>query len=152
MKYPIDAPHTDAMVETRLVYAVSAIMLKAFDRALASWGLSVQQAPVLINLREAGRPLIITELARHLLLKNPSVSTMVERLKERGLVERVKHPEDRRKTFVALTRKGQRLAETIVKPGHQLQEEMFGALEPGERETLKTILQKFCDANIGLIE
>jgi DNA-binding MarR family transcriptional regulator len=140
------------MVESRLVYAASTIILKTLDRALASWGLSVQQAPVLIYLREAGRPLTITELARHLLLETPSVTTMVDRLTERGLVERVKDPEDRRKTFVTLTRKGQRLADTIAKPGHQLQEEMFGALEPGERETLKTILRKFRDANIGLIE
>jgi DNA-binding MarR family transcriptional regulator len=139
------------MADGRLVYAVSAIMRKVSDRALASWGLSVEQAPVLVILREAGRPLMITELARRLLVETPSVTAMADRLTERGLVERVKDPKDRRKTLVALTRKGKRLVETIREPGRQLEEEMFESLEPAERATLKTILQKFHDANIGRI-
>jgi DNA-binding MarR family transcriptional regulator len=140
------------MAEGRLVYAVSAIMRKASDRALAAWGLTVAQAPVLVILREAGRPVMITEVARRLLLETPSVTTMVDRLTDRGLVERVKDPKDRRKTLVALTRKGRRLVDSIREPGNQLQEEMFGALDQGERETLRTILQKFHDANIGRLD
>jgi DNA-binding MarR family transcriptional regulator len=152
MEYQTGTPQSkDPMAEGRLVYAVSAIMRKASDRALAPWGLTVAQAPVLVMLREAGRPVMITEVARRLLLETPSVTTMVDRLTERGLVERVKDPKDRRKTLVALTRKGKRLVETIREPGRQLEEEMFGALEPGERESLKTLLTKFRDANIGRI-
>ena len=153
MEYQTQIPQTtDSMAEGRLIYAVSAIMRKVSDRALAPWGLTVAQAPVLVILREAGRPIMITEVARRLLLETPSVTTMVDRLTERGLVERVKDPKDRRKTLVALTRKGKRLVETIREPGHQLEEEMFGALDAVERETLKTILQKFHDANIGRID
>jgi DNA-binding MarR family transcriptional regulator len=140
------------MAEGRLVYAVSAIMRKASDRALAYWGLTVAQAPVLVILREAGRPVMITEVARRLLLETPSVTTMVDRLTERGLVERVKDPKDRRKTLVALTRKGRHLVDAVREPGHQLEEEMFGALDQGERETLRAILQKLHDANIGRLD
>ena len=140
------------MLEGRLIYTVSAIMRKASDRALAPWGLSVAQAPVLVVLREAGRPVMITEVARRLHLETPSVTTMVDRLSERGLVERVKDPKDRRKTLVALTRKGKRMVETIREPGRQLEEEMFGALNARERETLKILLQKFRDANLGRLD
>ncbi len=153
MEYQTQPPQsTNPMAEGRLVYAVSAIMRKASDRALAAWGLTVAQAPVLVILREAGRPVMITEVARRLLLETPSVTTMVDRLTDRGLVERVKDPKDRRKTLVALTRKGRRLVDSIREPGNQLQEEMFGALDQGERETLRTILQKFHDANIGRLD
>ena len=85
---------------------------------LPPWGLAVAQAPVLVILREAGRPVMITEVARRLLLETPSVTTMVDRLSERGLVERVKDPKDRRKTLVALTRKGRRLVDTVREPGN----------------------------------
>jgi DNA-binding MarR family transcriptional regulator len=153
MEYQTQSPQsTNPMAEGKLVYAVSAIMRKASDRALAAWGLTVAQAPVLAILREAGRPVMITEVARRLLLETPSVTTMVDRLTDRGLVERVKDPKDRRKTLVALTRKGRRLVDSIREPGNQLQEEMFGALDQGERETLRTILQKFHDANIGRLD
>jgi DNA-binding MarR family transcriptional regulator len=140
------------MTEGRLLYTVSAIMRKASDRALAPLGLTVAQAPVLVILREAGHPLMITEIARRLLLETPSVTTMVDRLTERALVERVKDPKDRRKTLVALTKKGRRLVETIREPGQQLEEEMFAALDQGERDSLKTILEKFRDANIGRLD
>jgi DNA-binding MarR family transcriptional regulator len=142
----------NSMAEGRLVYSVSAIMRKVSDRALAPWGLTVAQAPVLVILREAGRPIMITEVARRLLLETPSVTTMVDRLTERGLAERIKDPKDRRKTLVALTRKGKRLVEAIREPGRQLEEEMFGVLDPAERSKLKAILQKFHDANISRIE
>jgi len=153
MEHETQSPQgTDPMADSRLVYAVSAIMRKTSDRALAPWGLTVAQAPVLVILREAGRPVMITEVARRLLLETPSVTTMVDRLTERGLVERVKDSKDRRKTLVTLTRKGKRLVDSIREPGQQLEEEMFGALGAGERETLRTILQKFHDANIGRLD
>jgi DNA-binding MarR family transcriptional regulator len=142
---------SDVMADGRLVYAVSAIMRKVSDRALSPWGLTVAQAPVLVILRETGRPMMITEVARALLLETPSVTTMVDRLTERGLVERVKDPKDRRKTLVALTKKGDELVEAIREPGKQLEEELFGALKPDERANLRKILQKFHDANIRRI-
>ena len=134
--------------EGQLIYAVSAIVRKTSDRALAPLGLSVSQAPVLAVLREAKRPIMITEVARRLFLETPSVTTMIDRLSERGLVERIKDPKDRRKTLVALTRRGKHLVESIREPGRQLEEEMFGALGDDERETLRAILRKFYDANL----
>jgi DNA-binding MarR family transcriptional regulator len=149
MEYESNAKqHEDAMAEGRLIYTVSAIMRKASDRALAPMGLSVAQTPVLVVLREAGRPMMITEIARSLHLETPSVTTMVDRLSDRGLVERAKDPKDRRKALVALTRKGRNLVESIREPGRQLEEEMFGALNSAERKTLRTLLKKFRDANL----
>ena len=153
MEYQTETPESKGpMAEGRLLYTVSAIVRKASDRALAAWGLTVAQAPVLVILREAGHPVMITEVARRLLLETPSITTMVDRLTERGLVERVKDPKDRRKTLVALTKKGRRLVDTIREPRRQLQEEMFAALDKSERESLRAILQKFRDANIGRLD
>ena len=149
MEYESDAKqNVDGTMEGRLVYTVSAIMRKASDRALTPMGLSAAQTPVLVSLREAGRPMMITEIARCLYLETPSVTSMVDRLSERGLVERMKDPKDRRKALVALTRKGKRLVESILGPDRYLQEEMFGALDSAERETLRTLLEKFRDANL----
>jgi len=149
MEYEPDAKQNAAgLTEGRLIYTVSAIMRKASDRALAPMGLSVAQTPVLVTLRDEGRPMMITEIARRLYLETPSVTSMVDRLSERGLVERIKDPKDRRKALVALTRKGKSLVESVREPGRQLQEEMFGALDGAEREALRTLLQKFRDANL----
>lgn len=152
MEYETKAQQDDSvMSDGRLVYAVSAIMRKASDRALAPWGVSVAQAPVLVVLREAGYPITITEVARQLFLETPSITTMVDRLAERGFVERLKDRKDRRKTLVQLTKAGKQMVESIREPGEQLQEEMFGVLGRKERETLRAILQKLRDGNASRI-
>lgn len=142
---------SETMAEGRLLYAVSAIMRKASDRALVPWGVSVAQAPVLSVLREAGGPITITEVARRLFLETPSVTAMIDRLSERGLVERLKDRKDRRKTPVRLTTAGKRLVDRIREPGQQLEEEILGVLGKGERETLKAILRKLRDKNAARV-
>ena len=138
--------------ESWLLYGVAAIVRKANDRMLAQMGLSVSQMPVLVVLREAKKPIMITKVARRLYLETPSVTTMIDRLSERGLVERLDDPKDRRKTLVALTKNGKRLVDSIGEPYRHLHEEMFGVLDGNDRENLTAILQKFLDANLHLIE
>lgn len=152
MEYKAETEDTLPMFESRLIYTASAILRKTSDRALAPLGLSVAQAPVLAILREAKCPIMITEVARRLFLETPSLTTMIDRLSERGLVERIKDPKDRRKTLVGLTEKGKRLVDSIRQPGQQLQEEMFGVLDGDELKSLRAILRKFCDANLYRIE
>jgi DNA-binding MarR family transcriptional regulator len=77
---------------------------------------------------------------------------MVDRLSERGLVERFKDLKDRRKTLVQLTKEGKLLAASIHEPGRQLHEEMFGVLTDEERQALRAILRKFRDENIAWLE
>jgi len=107
------------------------------------------QASVLAFLDEVGHPITISQLARLLILESPSVSTMVDRLSERGLVERTRDPKDRRKTLVRFTQEGKRLLKSIREPGQQLHDEMFGVLTDEERQALRAILRKFRDENIA---
>jgi DNA-binding MarR family transcriptional regulator len=138
--------------EGRLLYSASAILRRAFDQALAPWGITSSQAPVLAFLEEVGHPITISQLARLLVLESPSVTTMVDRLSERGLVERTRDPKDRRKTLVRFTQEGKRLLKSIREPGQQLYDEMFGVLTDEQRQVLRAILRKFRDENIAWLE
>jgi len=135
--------------EGRLLYSASAILRRAFDQALAPRGITALQASVLAFLDEVGHPITISQLARLLILESPSVSTMVDRLSERGLVERTRDPKDRRKTLVRFTQEGKRLLKSIREPGQQLHDEMFGVLTDEERQALRAILRKFRDENMA---
>ena len=148
MEHEANAPRS----ESWLMYGVSSIVRKASDRVLAPLGLSIAQMPVLVVLRDAKHPIMITEVARRLYLETPSATTMIDRLSERGLVKRVDDAKDRRKTLVALTKKGERLVESVCEPYKHLHEEMFGVLDDDERENLTATLQKFHDANLHLVE
>ena len=138
--------------EGRLLYSASAILRRAFDQALAPRGITALQASVLAFLDEVGHPITISQLARLLILESPSVTTMVDRLSERGLVERTRDPKDRRKTLVRFTQEGKRLLKSIREPGQQLYDEMFGVLTDEQRQVLRAILRKFRDENIAWLE
>ena len=77
------------------LYAAFAVLRKESERALSAWQLTVPQATVLALLAEAGHALSVTRLATLLLQEGPSVTTLVDRMCKRGLVERVKEHRDR---------------------------------------------------------
>ena len=69
--------------------------------------ISFTEYDVLFNLSRAeGRCLRIRDLIPHLLLSQPSVSRLLDRLAARGLVEKTPDPRDARGTIVALTPEG----------------------------------------------
>jgi len=138
--------------EGRLLYSASAILRRAFDQALAPRGITALQASVLAFLEEVGHPITISQLARLLVLESPSVTTMVDRLSERGLVERMGDPKDRRKTLVQLSEEGKRLTNSVREPGQQLYDQMFDVLTAEERQVLRAILRKFRDENMAWLE
>ena len=57
--------------------------------------LSMKEYDVLYTLSKCAEPIRLSELNRHVLLSQPALSRMVDRLAERGLVSRVDRPEGR---------------------------------------------------------
>jgi DNA-binding MarR family transcriptional regulator len=72
-------------------------------------GLEPQQHQLLLAVRslERSEGPTIGELAEHLLIRHHSAVGLVDRMEERGLIERVRGPEDRRQVRVRLTAHGQ---------------------------------------------
>jgi len=77
--------------------------------------ISFTEYDVLFNLSRAeGRRLRIRDLIPHLLLSQPSVSRLLDRLAARGLVEKTPDPRDARGTIVALTPEGFELFKRVA--------------------------------------
>ena len=68
--------------------------------------LSMREYDVLYTLSRCPEPLRIGELNRHVLLSQPALSRLVDRLAERGLVERSADPADGRGVRLSLTGTG----------------------------------------------
>lgn len=134
--------------EWALLYTAFVILRKETERALATWNITISQGMVLIRLDEAGEPLPINAIARFLLQESPSITTLVDRMCERGLVERIHDPTDRRKALVGLTDKGRQMREDIRKAWRQTHGDMFSVFYNEERSRFKELLTKFRDINI----
>lgn len=74
---------------------------------------SMREYDVLYSLSKCPEPLRIGELHKHLLLSQPALSRMVDRLVQRGFVERLAAPEDGRGVRLALTDTGRKVQQDI---------------------------------------
>lgn len=85
---------------------VHATFMKSFAAAPIWDEVSMKEYDVLYALTKADGPVRITDLHRRVLLSQPALSRMVDRLVERGLVERCEDAGDRRVVRLALTEAG----------------------------------------------
>jgi len=116
--------------------------LRLADRAAESrLGLSAAQLFVLERLAE-GPVGSMAELAGRTLTDASSVSVVVQRLTERGLVVRSVAPDDARRTTLRLSASGKRLLATAPRSP---QADLIDALEhlsAGERKELERLLER----------
>jgi hypothetical protein len=80
---------------------------KVLDQRLAPFNLSTVQFRVLLHLSLAKDGVTPSALARLLSQEVQSVSALIDRLEERNLVKRMRHPLDRRSVTIEITPEGE---------------------------------------------
>ena len=108
---------------------------------LAEFGLHVGQEMVLIELWQSDG-LRGGELACRLGVEPPTVTKMLRRLENFGLVERRPDPADARSFRVYLTREGEALEGPVSRCFARAEEKTLARLEPSERRELARLLAK----------
>jgi DNA-binding MarR family transcriptional regulator len=79
------------------------------------YDVSVPQLNSLLTLYEYG-PLPPSQIANHIMVKSSTVTGIVDRLEQKGLVERLRNSPDRRVITIQLTESGKKLAENAPSP------------------------------------
>jgi MarR family 2-MHQ and catechol resistance regulon transcriptional repressor len=108
---------------------------------IASLGLKPSDFAILEVLLHKG-PTTVNDLGSKVLLTSGSMTTAVDRLARRKLVERRSHPDDRRARLVDLTPEGRNLIESAF-AAHATSLNVLGeALTPRERAQAVRLLKK----------
>ena len=98
---------SDAVASWESLYRAQVTVFRQLRYDFPSGEVTLTEYDVLFNLyRQPERRARIRDLTPQLLLSQPSVSRLIERLAGRGLVERSGDPSDARGTLVALTPQG----------------------------------------------
>jgi DNA-binding MarR family transcriptional regulator len=120
-----------------------AVRMKQFA-AEDIWGdVSMREYDVLYTLSKCPEPIRICELNRHVLLSQPALSRLVDRLAERGFVERRSDPADGRSVLLSLTEAGRVVQRQIGgRHARSVARAMTAGLDPAELGQLETICQK----------
>jgi DNA-binding MarR family transcriptional regulator len=114
--------------------------LASTDKALRRHNLSRAGREALAVLEGAGQPLSPTTIAERLLVTTASVTSLLDTLERRGLVERRPDPGDRRRLLVAITDEGVALVDQFLPEVVALQTAVMAELsEPQRRQLLKLL-------------
>ncbi len=106
-----DAEVSDAMAAATSIMRAQQIVLAAVDGALRPFGLTFARYEGLVLLlfsRRGALPLGI--MGQRLMIHPTSVTNIIDRLEDQGLVRRRPHPTDGRTTLAEITEEGRRLA------------------------------------------
>lgn len=119
-------------------------VIAVLSRVAAEHDLSLTQLRVLGILRD--REPAMAELATYLGLERSTVSGLVDRAVQRGLVHKTTDPADARSVRVSLTAEARRLATRIIGEIGELMEPLTGRLSAGEQRRLTELLAKALDS------
>ncbi len=130
------------------------ILEKQYKQFFAEHGLEPFEFDVLTTLRRSGEPYELTAnaLLKASMVTSGAITNRIDRMEDKGLVERVRDLDDRRSVRVRLTPHGHAVIDEILslhlaKGAHILQ-----PLEPIEREQLasglRTLLESLGDTSL----
>jgi DNA-binding MarR family transcriptional regulator len=121
------------------------------EKNLLRLGLTVAELRILRVLREQGSS-PMNRFCAETMLSQPSITGIVDKLEEGGLVERVRNLEDRREVLIAITAKGNQAYAKGMDLHRQFVEKALSALEPDEVDTLVSLLKKLADASDAAVK
>jgi len=120
------------------LFRAQVTVMRALQRDFPSSTISMNEYDVLFNISRApGRRLRLKELNRSVLITQPSVSRLVDRLAARGLLRKSEDPDDGRGTIVSITAEGFDLFRRVaVEHMQAITEHMGASLDEDELRTL----------------
>ncbi len=136
------ASRSAAEVAANLVRTSDAFLAELDRRRREIADLSASAFQALAILDGAGEPLAGHLIAERLLVSSASMTSLLDTLEGRGLIERHPHPTDRRKVLIHLTDSARDIVDRMLPTVHAASTEAFADLTKSEREQLIRSLGK----------
>jgi MarR family transcriptional regulator, 2-MHQ and catechol-resistance regulon repressor len=131
----------------RLLIRVNGKIGRASKQHLEQFNISGAEYGIIRNLSD--NALTLSELSQRLLRVNSNTTAMIDSLEQKGLVQRVRDPADRRVTRVKLTAAGFKLQNEVVPSHNQFINNFLAPLNEVEVANLQVLLKKIesiCDS------
>ncbi len=132
------SPQVKAMVNVRIT---SNYIAAEQNKFMQNFGISMAQFNILRILRGANEPLTINTIKDRMIEKSPNTTRLMDKLIEKTLIERFGCKEDRRQSYVQITKIGLKVLENIDHQGFDTSLNANG-LSPEEANQLSDLLDK----------
>lgn len=111
------------------------------EKKLASEGITPSQWMMVMALEENDHQ-VQSDLGKKLNLDNATITRIVDKLTEKGLLERKQAKDDRRAQIVSLTDKGKKKCNKYSKIGDDVNQKASIGIPDNDREKLMSLLSK----------
>lgn len=145
---------SDERTDVRLANEAWEAVLTAHARLMTRFAgegvfadLTMREYDVLYTLAKSDTPLRLRELRSGVLLSQPALSRLVDRLVERGLLERCADDADRRAVRISLSEAGRDLQRRVGRVhARSVARELGAALDPDDMRELRRLATKLATA------
>ncbi|HUD39199.1 MAG TPA: MarR family transcriptional regulator [Streptosporangiaceae bacterium] len=113
-----------------------------------SWTeVSLREYDVLYTLSKCQHPIRLSELNRHVLLSQPALSRLVDRLADRGLIDRCPDPADGRGILICLSAAGRAVQHRVGRRhARAVARTLTSGLTPADLRQLEALCRKLAAA------
>lgn len=135
------SPQTKALVNVRYT---SNWLASIQNKSMSKYGLTMPQFNILRILRGAKKELSVNAIKERMVERSPNSTRLMDKLLEKGLIERIRCQEDRRIVYVKISKDGLQVLSQIDEalPSQSL---LPSHLSDDESELLSNLLDKMRD-------
>jgi DNA-binding MarR family transcriptional regulator len=131
-------------VEDRFIFLISKVcqkLITTLQKSFSENGIEVTPIQgMLLFFLQKNDGSSLTQISQGLMLENPTVTGLIDRLEKLGYVKRSDHPSDRRIYLVHITEKGKKVANKTLPIVKKLNEQIKEGYSKGEIEGFKKVL------------
>jgi DNA-binding MarR family transcriptional regulator len=131
-------------IEDRFIFLISKVCQKLIinlQKAFSKSGIEVTPIQVmLLFFLQKSDGSSLTQISQGLMLENPTITGLIDRLEKSGYVKRSDHPNDRRVYLIHLTEKGKKVASKALPIVKRLNEQIKEGYSEEEMEGFKKVL------------
>ena len=131
-------------MEDRFIFLISKVCQKLIinlQKAFSESGVEVTPIQVmLLFFLQKNDGSSLTQISQGLMLENPTVTGLIDRLEKLGYVKRSDHPDDRRVYLIYLTEKGRKVANKALPIIKKLNEQIKEGYSKSEIDDFKKVL------------
>jgi DNA-binding MarR family transcriptional regulator len=128
-----------------MIKTLDTLLAKDANNRLRAEGLTLSQVNLLVAVDEAGGSCTLKELERTMMLSQPTVVGIVQRLEKKGLLSSRPDDEDMRAKRVSFTEAGSRCCVKAHENMQGAEEKILSGMTSDEREEFLRLLAKSID-------
>jgi DNA-binding MarR family transcriptional regulator len=128
-----------------LINKASKQLKNKLDKALKEFDITAAQFSVIIQIHSSEQPITAAEVAERLGSDRPTISGIINRLEQKGIVIKIYNPEDKRSSYLEIYKDANKLVDEVKTISDELTIDIFSIYSKEEAKQLTEMIRKLIE-------